>query len=369
MNTEKNMTVLHTESSKGWGGQEVRTFRESLELMKLGVRIIILCQPGSVLGEKAAAAGIEVHTCNMKNSWDIFAVRAVLKLIRDEDVDLINTHSGRDTLLAGIAGRLSEKNPAIVRTRHLALPITSKFTYNFLAHKIVTVSEYVRNYLISEGIAPSKIVAIHTCVDLHSFDPDMAKDNLRQELGLASSTPIIGTVSILRRKKGHHILLDAMNNILKEVPDGVFVFAGNGPQEHVLSEEIRTRGLNGRVFMLGLRNDIPDILKSIDIFVLPTLQEALGTSFIEAMAMENPVIGTNVGGVGEIIKNEVNGYLVRANDPLALSQAVIRMLKKNDRGKTMGIEGRKMVKQAFSVEKMCKEMHALYLSLLQSVNS
>ena len=368
MNSGKNITVLHTESSTGWGGQETRTFHESIGMKKLGVKIIVLCQPDSELGKKAKAAGIDVLTCRMKKSYDIFTISRIMKLIKEESVDIVNTHSGRDTLLAGIAGKLSRRKPAIVRTRHLALPITSKFTYNVLAHKIVTVSEYVRNYLISEGISPSKIAAVHTCVDINKFDPEKAKNGLRKELGLDAATPIVGTVSILRRKKGHHILLDAIPEILKEVPEAVFVFAGNGPQEENILNKIKALELEGKVFMLGLRHDIPDILRSIDLFVLPTLQEALGTSFIEAMAMEKPVIGTDVGGVGEVIKDGVNGYMVKASDPSDLAGTIIKVLKADQRGKMMGMQGRRMVLKNFSAEKMCEQMFALYRFLLNREN-
>ena len=361
-------SVLHTESSVGWGGQESRTLQESLGLRKLGARVLVLCQPGSKLGEKAEAEGFDVFRCRMKKSYDLFAVRMIMKLIRTENIDIVNTHSGRDSLLAGIAGRLSVKKPAVVRTRHLALPITSKFTYTMLANKIVTVSEYVREYLISEGISSSKIAAVHTCVDLNRFDPEKAKDSLRTELGLADGTPVVGTVSILRRKKGHHILLDAIPAILKEVPETVFVFAGNGPQEENIVNKIYDLGLKGKVFMLGLRDDIPDVLKSIDLFVLPTLQEALGTSFIEAMAMGKPVIGADVGGVGEVIKDGINGYLVKPNDPSGLARAIIKVLQADDRGRMMGIEGKKMARQNFSSERMCEEMHSFYLSLLRRNN-
>ncbi len=365
MNTDMKITVLHTESSTGWGGQETRTFHESIGMKKLGVKIIILCQPDSELGKKAKAAGIDVLTCRMKKSYDVIAVSYILKIIKNENVDIVNVHSGRDSILAGIAGRLSSKKPAIVKTRHLALPITSKFTYNVLAHKIVAVSEYVRNYLINEGIPPSKIAAVRTCVDINKFDPEKARDGLRKELGLDPGTPIVGTVSILRRKKGHHVLLDAIPDILRKLPETVFVFAGNGPQEKNIARRIEELGVSSKVFMLGLRNDIPDILKSIDLFVLPTLQEALGTSFIEAMAMETPVIGTDVGGVREIIKDGVNGYMVKANNPSDLAGTIIKVLKADERGKMMGIEGRRMVLKNFSAERMCEQMFALYVSLLK----
>ncbi len=359
------LTILHTESSEGWGGQENRTLLESKGMKNLGVRVIILCQPDSFLSRRAVAEDIEVRICTMKKSYDIRAIQYILKLIKDENINVINTHSGKDSLLAGIAGRLSTRKPVIVRTRHLALPITSKTTYSVLPHKVVTVSEYVRQYLISEGISPDKVVAIPTGIDTSRFDPEKVDGELKQELGLKPEIPLVGTIAILRKKKGHYILLEAIPLILKKIPDAAFVFAGSGPQKENIVTKIEQLGLSHKVFMLGLRKDIPDILKSIDIFVLPTLQEALGTSFIEAMAMEKPVIGTNVGGVGEVIKDGINGYLVEPNNPHALAEAIIMALQDKEKLSVMGKEGRKIVEQNYTAEKMCKKMYDLYSSLLK----
>lgn len=210
------LTILHTESSTGWGGQENRILQESRGMKKLGAMVIILCQPDSSLSRRAVAEGIEVRTCTMKKSYDIHAIQYILKLIKDENINVINTHSGKDSLLAGIAGRLSTRKPVIVRTRHLALPITSKITYSVLPHKVVTVSEYVRNYLIKKSIPMEKVTAIPTGIDTSRFDPERVNGKLKQELGLKPEIPLVGTIAILRKKKGHHILLDAIPLILKK---------------------------------------------------------------------------------------------------------------------------------------------------------
>jgi glycosyltransferase involved in cell wall biosynthesis len=156
--------------------------------------------------------------------------------------------------------------------------------------------------------------------------------------------------------------------VLEKIPEAVFIFAGDGPQKQNILNRISELGLLNKVVMLGLRKDIPDILKSIDVFVLPTLQEALGTSFLEAMAMGKPVIGTNVGGVGEVIKDGVNGYLVEPDNPVALADAIIKMFRDKEKAGQMGIEGRKIAKQDFSLEKMREGMFALYSSLLGNKN-
>lgn len=363
-------TILHTESSTAWGGQENRILNEAVGIKSLGVRVIIACQPGSKLSQRAREANIEVRVHPMRTSYDLSAIRFLLKLIRHEKVEVINTHSGKDSFLGAVAGRLSKLSPIIVRTRHLALPITSKFTYSYLPHKVVTVSEHVRQYLIrDEGIKPEKVTTVPTGIDLERFSPVKAEEILRTELRLQRDTPIIGTIAIFRKKKGHHILLEAVPDILKVIPYTVFVFAGNGPEQERIKIKVKEMNLEKHVIFLGLRSDIPDILKSLDIFVLPTLQEAFGTSIIEAMAVEKPVIASRVDGVPEIVKDGLNGILVEPGNPKNLTKAIIQLLQDRDGAERMGIEGRKFVETYYTMDKMVKGMYNLYISLLRDMKN
>ncbi len=360
-------TVLHSESSLGWGGQENRTLHECLGLKRLGARPIILCKPDSKLREKATSSGLEVRTHRMRSNRDLSALLFCLQLIKQERVDVVSTHSGDDSLLLSLAGRLSSRRPVIVRTRHLALPITSKMSYSLLPHIVVTVSDAVRRYLVQEkGINANRVVSIPTGVDLERFDPDSAPDTLRQELGLGSEIPIVGTVAILRRKKGHHVLLDAIPRVLESNPSAVFVFAGDGPQRPNIEERIQSLGLGNSVRLLGLRKDVPTVLSSIDLFVLPTLQEALGTSILEAAAMKKAVIASNVGGVSEAVVNNVTGLLVEPEDPASLADAITGLLKDREKTARMGEAGRAMVERSFSMDAMARGMFELYGKLLEA---
>lgn len=360
-----SLKILHTESSSGWGGQENRILNEAVGLKRLGAEVYILCQPESILSKKAKEAGIEVFTYPMKKSYDVKAIYHTVRLINKLKIDVVNTHSGKDTYIAGFAGKLSKKRPLIVRTRHLALPVTSTFSYKYLADIVVTVSEYVKSYLVSKGIDSGKVFAVPTGIDIEKFNPDRVKASLRQELGFGDNIPLIGTVSVLRKKKGHHILIDAIPEVLKSVPEAVFIFVGEGPQRKNIEDKIKQYGISKSVIMLGHREDVPEILKSIDIFVLPTLQEALGTSFIEAMAMGKPVIGSDVDGVREVIADGVNGYLIQPNDAAALADKIIELLINKGKWIKMGIEGRKIVENKYTIEKMCKGMLEVYTSNLK----
>lgn len=358
------LTILHTESSVGWGGQENRTLHECVGLKKLGERAIVLCKPDSKLKTRAASAGIEVRTHPMRSNRDLFALFYLLRLIKEESVDVISTHSGDDSLLGAVAGRLSRRKPVIVRTRHLALPITSRLTYSLLPHRVVTVSEHVRQYLINdEGISPEHVVTVFTGVDLARFDPDNTPDTLRESLGADKNTLIVGTIAILRRKKGHHVLLEAISEVVKKVPNVLFVFAGDGPQRQNIEARIKELGIGRWVRLLGLRTDVPAVLNGVDLFVLPTLQEALGTSILEASAMRKAVISTKVGGVPEVIVEGKTGLLVEPEDSAGLCSAIVALLTDARARESMGAQGRRLVESDFSTTRMVEKMHDLYTNL------
>lgn len=359
------LTILHSESSVGWGGQENRTLYECIGMKNSGARVIVVCKPESKLAERALGAGIEVRTHPMRSNRDLSAIGFVMRLIKQASVDVVNTHSGDDSFLCAIAGRLSSIRPVIVRTRHLMLPITSKTTYSLFPHKVVAVSESVRQYLVKEkGIPGDRVVTVPTGVDLERFDPDSTPDLLREELGAGPKTLIVGTVAILRRKKGHHVLLDAIPDIVREVPDVMFVFAGDGPQRENIEARIKELGVERHVRLLGLRKDIPTVLKGLDLFVLPTLQEALGTSILEASAMRKAVVSTRVGGVPEAVREGETGLLVEPEDKDGLAGAVSRLLKDSTLRASMGENGRAMVEKEYSTVRMVERMLNVYTDLL-----
>ena len=361
------LKILHTESSKGWGGQENRTLNELLALREQGQHALLACQPDARLGQRAAEAGFPVFHIPMRGSLDIPAVLALRSLMRREAVDVVNTHSGRDTQLAGIAARslawFGGSRPRIVRTRHLALPISSRFSYVTLPDHVVTVSRYVAGYLISAGVPADRITTIPTGIDLSRFQ-DAEAGTLKQELGVPAEAPLIGTVAILRRKKGHAELLEAIPEVLRHFPDARFVFAGDGPQTENLISRIAELNLTRQVHLLGLRRDVVNVLRSLDLFVLPTHQEALGTAFIEAAAAGVATIGSNVDGVPEAIVSEETGLLVPVMDSAAIAAAIITLLADPVRRKAMGQAGRQRVERRFSRQVMVQDMVALYRQLL-----
>ncbi|WP_412478607.1 glycosyltransferase [Azonexus sp. IMCC34839] len=359
------MRILHTESSKGWGGQENRTLNELITMRARGHELAVLSRPGARIIERAKEAGFQTFAIDMRGAVDlpnILRLRSVIKFFRP---DVINTHSGRDTQLAGMAAHMLWNRPRIVRTRHLALPITSKFTYSILPDHVVTVSRFVEHFLAASGVPRSKITTVPTGVDFARYDRTSIAGNLRQELGLPTEALLVGTIAILRVKKGHNEILDAVPLILKRFPNAHFIFAGDGPQTENLKKRIATEGLGDHVHMLGLRRDVTNILASLDVFVLPTHQEALGTAFIEAGAMSLPVVATNVDGVPEVVQDGVTGLLVPLQNGLAVAEAINRLLADPICRESMGKNAAEFVRRAFSREVMAQGMEQLYMRLLE----
>lgn len=360
------MRILHTESSTGWGGQENRTMNELVAMRERGHELAVLSRPGARLIERAKELRFPTFAVDMRGAIDfpaVFKLRGVMQRFR---ADIVNTHSGRDTQLAGMAARLLCKRPRIVRTRHLALPITSRFTYSVLPDHVVTVSKFVENYLVEAGVPRTGISTIATGVDFSRYDRSTVQGNLRDELGLATDSLLIGTVAILRAKKGHAEILDAVPEVLKRFPGAHFVFAGDGAQTANLKARIAAEGLGENVHLLGLRRDVTNVLASLDIFVLPTHQEALGTAFIEAGAMGLPTVASNVDGVPEVVQDGRTGLLVPAQDGKALVEPICRLLADPVYRQGMGANAAEFVRRKFAREVMAEGMERLYQQLLEA---
>ena len=360
------LRILHTESSKGWGGQENRTINELITMRDRGHTLAVLSRPGARILERAKELGFETFAVDMRGAIDFPNMLRLRGVIKRFGADIVNAHSSRDTQLAGMAARTLSHRPRIVRTRHLALPITSKFTYSVLPDHVVTVSKYVENYLVEAGVPRAGITTIPTGVDFGRYDRSAVQGNLREELKLAADTLLVGTVAILRAKKGHAEILNAAPEVLKRFPKAHFVFAGDGPQTENLKTRIAADGLEDRIHLLGLRRDVTNVLASLDVFVLPTHQEALGTAFIEAGAMGVPAVASNVDGVPEVVLDGQTGFLVPAQDGKALIEPICRLLGDPALRQSMGAKATEFVHQKFAREIMAEGMERLYRRLLEA---
>jgi glycosyltransferase involved in cell wall biosynthesis len=354
------LRIIHSEAATSFGGQEHRVFKEMVAMRERGHYLEAICQPDAELTERLREAGFVVHTLYMDGVVNIVGgMFRLKKILRAGHFDVLNTHSRQDTLIAAAAGRLANV-PLIVRTRHLASPVGSLLSYTWLPHRVTTVSHYVRRQLIERGVPADHVQAIYTPVVLTAR---LAQSSLRAELKLPTDAILVGCVAVLRPNKGHLELINAMLPLLRTRPKLHLVVAGGGsPVFEQLQAHITRSGLAARVHLLGTRRDVPNVLAGLDIFCLATRQEAMGTAFLEAASCGLPVIGTDVGGVGEMMRPGVTGLLVPLDDAQALQNALIQLIDSPELRKKMGQAGYERIhtEGMFTTETLAKRTEGIY---------
>lgn len=322
--SDKPLRIVHSEAATSFGGQEHRIFKEMVAMRDQGHHLEAICQPDAQLVTRLRDVGFVVHTLPMDGALNvgrgIFTIKRILQQGR---FDVLNTHSRQDTIIAAPAGRLAG-TPLIVRTRHLSSKINSLLSYTWFPQRITTVSEYVRRQLLAKGVPESNIETLHSPVVL---PPMPTSSTLRSELRLADSDVIVGCVAVMRPNKGHEILLEAIAPLLKSRPNLHLVLVGSGsPTYERVVRKIADLDIGKQTHLMGTRKDVPNLLVGMDLFCLATREEASGTVFVEAAAHGLATIGTNVGGVGEMIVDGVTGLLVPKDDVLGFRQALERLI-------------------------------------------
>ncbi len=359
------MKILHTEASLGWGGQEIRIFREAVGMRGRNYDVIIAAHPDSKLLENAKGNGLKTISIEFRRRNFLKMLQFFKKLIEGESIDIVNTHSSKDSWLVLPAARLAENKPLILRTRHLSTPIgrnfLSKFLYTRLPHFIITTGEAIMHQMIEKNhFNPQKIVSIPTGVDTETFNP-WASGILRNELNIPPSAPLIGTVSVIRSWKGLDFFVRAVPLILKAYPDTRFVITGDGPYRKKLTGTIQEAGIDKKIYMLGHRNDVVSVLASLDVLIHPSYaNEGVPQTILQAMAMGKPVAASDIAPLREVVIDRETGILFQAKSPEGIAKAVIDLLEDKELSKRIAENGRRLVEKSYSYVGMLNRLESLY---------
>ena len=352
-------TVLHTESSPGLGGQEVRTITEARWTRERGWRVLVAGQPGSRFVERAQEAGLETFAVRMRGAWDLPAAWILARIIRRGKVDIVHTHSSIDAWVGGLAARLAAI--PVVRTRHVSIRIRRRLNpvYRWLADRVITSGEAIRTLVIEAGVKPERAVAIPAGVNLADFAGASDGDAVRARLGL--SRPVIGSVAMLRGSKGHASLLDAFAAVHARRPSARLLLVGDGIRRTWVESLAKERGLGEAVLFTGFRSDVPDLLRAMDCFVLAsTRTEGVPGSLLQAFAAGVPAVASAIGGIPEVIVEGKTGLLVRPDDPAALASAIDAVITDPAAAAARAGAARALVEERFSHVAAVTRLLALY---------
>lgn len=357
-------TILHTEASVGWGGQEIRIFTEMQAMRARGHRLLLCAPEASRIHAAAAGAGFEVRALDDRKTAYPASILRLRRWLREARVDVVNPHSSRDGWIASIAGRLAG-TPLIIRSRHIEVDYPNRFSsrivFGRLPHHVITTSERISSRLVGElGLDRDRVTCVPTGIDLSTFNPRVP-GVVHRELGLEATVPLVGMISVLRSWKGHEFFLRAASLLRDRFPAVRFVIAGDGPIRAQVEGWIREFGLQDRVHLLGHRSDVASVLASLAVLVLPSYaHEGVPQIVLQAQAVGRAVVGTRVGGIPEVIREGETGLLVPPRDPAALATALGSLLSDEPTRSRLGSAAAAVAVRDYGLDVMCARLESIY---------
>jgi len=356
------MTVVHVNTEWAWGGGEVQTCCLIRGLEALGIENVLVAQPGSQIALQMTDEGAKVAPLRMRGECDVLAIVRLSSMLRQMNPDVLHLHTSHAHTLGWLAGRLAHVKRIVVTRRmdHDINGIFSWVKYRRVDH-IVAISEVIGRTLSRSGLSPEKLSMIYSAVACSETYP---QGDLRSVYGFGPDIPVVGTVATLARQKGHAHIFEAIRIVKQRYPQIRLLVAGTGPLEKRLRKLAKKLDLADAIVFAGFRRDIPQVLNTLNLFVLASQDEGLGVSLLEAACRGLPIIATDVGGIPEIVEDGTTGLLVPPRDGQALAEKMLDLLDHPEKAETLGRNARALVRERFSLETMVQRYCALYRQLL-----
>jgi len=358
------VNILHIDEQTGWRGGEQQASYLIGGLAERGHHCAVAGKPGSefVTRDHDVKDLVRIAVpCH--GEFDLLTSYHLSRAVREHNIEILHAHSSHAVIYAVLAKKLAGRGK-VVASRRVDFPpnknIFSRWKYA-QPDRIVAISECIARILRDFGIPENKLRTVHSGIDLKRFDVAPLS---RAEIGVPEGVPLAGNVAALVGHKDHATLLDAVPLILREVPEFRLVIAGEGPLRPQLEAQIARLGIGKSVTLLGQRNDVPRLLRALDLFIMSSSEEGLGTSVLDAMACGLPVVATNAGGIPEMVHDGETGLLVAAKNPTALATAVVRAVKDAQLRERLAGAALELVNNSFTADSMVRGNLAVYEELL-----
>jgi glycosyltransferase involved in cell wall biosynthesis len=364
----------------GSGGAENLTLSilKRFDKTKYHIRVCVIKEkPHSPIKAELEKSGISVDMVRMPSLRSPSNLPKLLRYLRLHRPQLIHAQLQFSTIFGNIAGVLLQI-PCISTLHTVGKPtkwaayLRNQINWFILRNfctKIIAVSEDTRNFHMNEGKIPeTKIITIYNGIDLSIFKPSNKIENAkkREKFNLPADAKIISTVAVLRKPKGIQYMIEAMPAIIESAPNCKYMIVGDGEYGGALRELVREKELDRHIVFAGQQKDISTILAISDLFVLPTLTEALPTVLIEAMAAGKAIVASKVGGIPEMIEDGVNGILIPASSPSDLTKACLRLIDDDDLRNRMAEKSLEIANRKFDIQKLIQSLNNLYDELIRN---
>ncbi len=376
--------IVHTESSCGWGGQELRILIESRGMIARGHRVTLIAPMAARIFAEASRYRVPVIALPIEKKR-LGAIGALRDWLRAHPVDVINTHSSTDSWLAALAWASLKHAPSIVRTRHISSPvpenIASRWLYRHASRFIVTTGASLRDTLVSRlRLDPSRVLSIPTGIDTTAFRPPTERERraARAAVGANEGDYVVGIVATLRSWKGHRYLIEGFAKALQSETDSRMessghamrlVIVGDGPQREALEALVETHQLRSNVRFAGNQPNVIPWLHAMDLFVLPSYaNEGVPQAILQAMGCGVPVVTTDAGAIAEIAfasgpdgdESKATAWIARKENADDLRDAILALKADAARRDLMVNNALVLVRASHGIDGMLDRMESVF---------
>jgi len=346
-------------------GAAIQLLELATGLAARGHRVLVATRPSDMWARKAMECGLSYCPLSMAWALDLGSIRALARIMRAHGIQVVHAHKGMAYRLAILAGLLTPL-PVLIANRGVSFRLGRLQALGYTTRRVtavVAVCKSIKQGLVAAGVPPAKIEVIYSGTDTDRFHPGVDGTAVRKELGLGPADPLITQVGV-RSTKGNDDLIDAMSTVVGRAPQARLLIVGARDPRPLL-ERARAQGVEHAILVLGYREDIPAILRASSCCV-DVSHTGLGLSgtLREALAVETPVVATDVEGNPELVHDGVTGLLVRPRDVAGLATAILRLIADREHAVALGRAGRQLVVRQFSTRTKVERTEALYRRLL-----
>lgn len=353
----KVLFILHSHSC---GGAEKHVLNLMCELKTCGHMPFLACPRDSWLAEQSTIKGIHTVYTAMHGFYDIVSLMQICLFIRKEKIGLLHGHLTRGAFYAGWASRLT--GIPSVATAH------STNTWKHFSHqrRIIAVSSAVKESLIARKLDAKRILIIKNGIPGPPAEITDLRSRTRSKLGLSNNDFALGMTARYIRDKGQDILVEAVSRISSEKRKSMKVFfigEARGEWFKQIRDLVNAKKLADCCHFLGQREDVPQLLGAMDIFVLPSRREAISLAIMEAFAAQLPVIATAIGGIPEIVIDNCTGRLFPAEDSEKLASLIDELMDDEQQRGRLGRQAYKLYREKFSIDQMTRKICNIYTAV------
>lgn len=371
----QKINVLHIIQNSKTGGVQ----KQLLNLLKtydLSIINPIVCsfRPKEEIGIEIEKLGLDFISFDSKRHYRFSPqiIMKLIKLMKQKKIHVVRAHKYRASLYGRIAARFAGI-PVVITSVHgnyrKDLRLERRIANKILLRgtdRIVAVSESIKKDIVKyDKVDPSKVVVVYNGTDLARFSPDIKAENMRKSLSIKEDDIVVCCVGRIVPAKGLEYLIEAVSLLKKEIKNIKLLLVGGGWLLEKMKKKASECGVDDLTIFTGKRDDVPEILSCIDVFVMPSIAEGFGNAIVEAMSMEKPVVGTRIGGIPEIIKDGVNGIIVPPEDPQALAKAIKDVIVNKPSTLKMLKQAKEDALSKFTIQGTARKWESLYRSLLE----